>query len=442
MKKSKILSIVKKYRLYLNITLTTFVVFAIGSLFAKYYSIYFKKLVSKDMYINGNCSWLQLNPWPVRKHPTRYLGGFSAGGIEGYVGGSFEALLSLDKMETKKINSYTIKDESDDKKIDFNVELPADLKISKSSKDKVCCNFIKIETGSGIVYQSINQYGTQSDTSFFKESTPYRTNNFPAEFRLNKNNTVTCAFIKRKVNKNYLGSLPSDFFAWHPYAMSMAGPGQSIARDSAFTAILTFEKNEELDDEERPQIIMNSNTLFSKISSGEIQIGNSTRSGDLSINLEDLTHTLSLYFSKNKDKPFDIAISPSFEKDNDESWMMLGGSINYLFFTGPNFILRIGTEKFNLGTSDFVELEGYFFINLSFQPGSIPKLTVDGTARSCKINNLQILNTRWEQINPDVQGGIVGGFIGALLGLISSVTVQLLYKRRLNLNNSISSNKT
>jgi hypothetical protein len=125
-----------------------------------------------------------------------------------------------------------------------------------------------------------------------------------------------------------------------------------------------------------------------------------------------------------------MAISPLVEYDSSPGWFELAGGCRVAAISGPDGDVSIGSEKRHLDKLDRLEITGRLHVWLEFVQGRMPCVEVDGTARSAVLNGAELLTTRWGAINPNVRGGLLGGFVGFLASLIVQLVATLVRKPR------------
>ena len=353
-------------------------------------------------------------------------------GVKCQVVGSFKGLLFfIDRMTTYEIKKATIKELGGNAKKSVATNSISKLIIEPNSAKYPCMTYFDVQCAADYYYLTTKYKTLKPDQQSEAHPQLVSQERAPLEFTIPTKKWLNFKFINTEVEEpsdEFL--VPSEFAITTPIATERGTPEQKLSPGLSKTVIVEVTpqpgrlgKSVELN----PDAILNANNISMISRSASVSLNNTKYPGSFNIKLLDATHTIPVWFSKNQRKLFDIAITP--EKKKKPSWFAARGGVEYIYMSGKSCSLSIGREKYSLDSTDHIELVGNLVMGLDFYGGGLPEMIVDGKIKSCKINGVEIIPTRWETVNPSVRGGLVGGIVGFVLSLIVNI-LSMRYRER------------
>lgn len=209
--------------------------------------------------------------------------------------------------------------------------------------------------------------------------------------------------------------LPPDIFAQAPQGAGIIPAKSSpLQLDSAHSLVFNFTSS----DTTRTEFGLYSKAITSRISGGAITIGNTKKTGDYVISTVSGFQLSSIYLNSKTNVGFALALSPL---SSAQDYFLLQGSATYIKIAGTDIKVGLGKDRIDLDKTERLEMEGEFILYLYFSPPSLPNVQIDGRAKSVKLNNIEILPSRWRSIDANVRGPIIGALIAAIAGVIVGI---------------------
>ena len=380
--------------------------------------------LSYNIHLESSPNWIQCITSHVIRKEAISLPEIQTRGLWSIASGNIDLLLMIDSLNIKNVSKIKVMEMEKENEIDFNQTFPTVFKISKKSRNKPSKVILSIQEEIASVATSFPEK-TYEKKSLPKYSEKIDEKKFPLCFRIDKNQLVTVYFINNEVGAVSNKSIPFEFMTSSPLSCYAGSPGQHLSSKSAKTVVLKYD-NLQPKQMQNNRILINTREYVGIVYDSRLSVGNVDHTGNYSIVLSDLTHTTSVLLDSTENQ-FDLALTP--KKKNDKlSWFILQGAAKYFLISGPKTSFSLGVNKYNLTSTDRLEIIGDYIFLLEFTPDSMPKLFLEGKANSCKINGIQVLPTRWSLVNPGIQGGLVG----AIIGFLASLIIQVFSKRQSN----------
>jgi len=381
---------------------------------------FFIRIIPKEVRINANPNWVRITTGYAcgKKVPELQQSIFD--GISGEARGHFKAQFLLDKAETTEVAVLSIK--GGERNMDISLvglPSPIDLKITKNTK-------IKDSKWYGFFIYTRRENKQEGD---LKSNAPIiiSQDQPPLRFTLPKKIQLHIKFFESEIKDYPLETLPKEFMFRPPLETEEWGSKLKPATQSAETAILLFHNSHKYREGKQVEdtqndVMVNIKKLSGGLTSASVFLGKAEdHHGDFEIKLLELTHMLPVWISQNSEKPMSFAISPEHFEKGDSPRFIIKGGVKEVFLTGPFCSLSLGKEKYSLSSTDQLQISGDdLFLGLNFQAKSLPQLTMDGNAVSCKLNSDELLSTSWGSLNPTFRGGMAASLLGLLVGFIIS----------------------
>ena len=380
--------------------------------------------VIRQVHLQATPNWVHMVTSRSKFKEAIGLPSYDIEGVHVDLIGSFRALCPLRKATTHNVSEVKVHDNERNKDIMLDVGLPAVFAIEEDSKNVISRAYFRVSAPQGSLYFRRYEPKELAEKPFGEEH-PI-SEEYPALFfNLPPKYVLYIKFVERDVSESYPDAIPREFDIQAPLSVESGVLEQKLAVKSANTTLFSFYENvkEEKRVQQSPDFFINATNLVIRANSTNVSLGSLKRSGYFTSYLPKPKNMFSVWLKRNLRCPFDLAVTleKASIKDKQPSWLGIKGSVKHIFLSGPSCVLSLGRDRFDLSSTDRIEIFGDLIISLDHRPRSLPQIQIDGNAISCKVNGEELLPTRWGTMNPNVKGGIVGGAIGFLLSLILNI---------------------
>lgn len=384
-------------------------------------SWFYSAPVIRQVHLQATPNWVHMITSRSKFKEASGLPSYDIEGVHVDLIGSFRALCLLRKATTRNVSEVKVHDNERNKGIMLDVDLPAVFAIEEDSKDVISRAYFRGSAPQGSLYVGRYESKELAEKPLGEEHPISK--KYPALFfSLPPKYVLFIKFVERDISEYTLDAIPTEFTISAPLSVESGVLQQKLAVKSANTALFSFYENvkEGKRVQQSPDFFINATNLVIRAKLTNVSLGSFKRSGDFTSYFPKPKNMFSVWFNR-KLSSFDLAVTLEKASVKEPSWLGIKGGVQCIFLSGPSCVLSLGRERFDLGSTDRIEILGDLIMSLDHRPGSLPQIQIDGKAISCKVNGEQLLPTRWGMINPNIKGGIVGGVIGFLLSLIFNI---------------------
>lgn len=378
----------------------------------------FKTRVAENVHIKVKPNWIQFHTdknkinKEIPSIPTRAFSG-----MYGIANGRFHSLCFIDtlKMDVDSIYEFNYY-RSEEINIEQIANSNASIRIQNSEKEYITPVIFSFWDKNGLYTRSIpiKDFSNPRPKNKSKVNKP----NANFIFECPSDILVTVKFINSSLINCTDKRIPVDFFIDNPIINSASLYNQGLVTDSCITTVIEFNENDSV------KLAIGADKMGTIVNGGIIEVDTSIFRGEYMFGSKNNIDIKQFNISKNNNKPFDIGIELESNNEGDAYYNIIS-SANYVFFTSPKGNISVAEKHFEITDVDKVLMYGDFHLALSKKNRDLAGLTLEGVAHSIKINNKEILLTRWEQIDSGIRGGLIGGILGFILSLITMLIKRL-----------------
>lgn len=381
----------------------------------------FGRPVPVTVHVDGSPNWVHLLTADASADAGPGLPVYREVGV-GLVGrGSFDLLCFIRNLRSSSVSDLKVIDEDLDTEITVDVRLPASFEMSKYPENALGKVFLSAEGVQGGIDVIPPDSGSTELTNAI--AAPITASKPSLFFGIPERHVLRMKFVERKVGEATTGNIPTEFAIQSPIAVDFGTPKQTLSEQRANTWVLCFHENIKAEDRRvetsnDPDLLVNPTKLLAIARGVRLTVGNMTRHGNITTIVKQPSHMFPIWLSREASLPFQFAVTPDISDTTAPTWLCMSGGTRRMYLSGPSCSFSAGDTKRALDSTDRLDLSGEFVYRIEFQPPTLPRLVLDGKAVSCKVNDSEILLTRWGRINPNVRGGLVGGIAGFLLSWV------------------------
>ena len=384
---------------------------------------FFNEPVIRQVHLQATPNWVHMVTSRSKFKEAIGLPSYDIEGVSVDLIGSFRALCLLRKATTRNVSEVKVHDNERNKDIMLNVDLPAVFSIEEDSKNVISRAYFRVSAPQGGLYFRRYEPEELAEKPFGEEH-PISEEHPALFFSLPPKYVLYIKFVESDVSESTLDAIPREFDIRAPLSVESGVLQQKLAVKSANTILFSIYENveERKRVQQSPDFFINATNLVIRTKSTNVSLGSLKRSGGFTSYLPKPKNMFSVWLKRNLRSSFHLAVTLEKASVKEEpSWLGIKGGVKHIFLSGPSCVLSLGRDRFDLSSTDRIEILGDLIMSLDYRPGSLPQIQIDGKAISCTVNGEELLPTRWGTMNTNVKGGIVGGAIGFLLSLILNI---------------------
>lgn len=375
----------------------------------------------KHLHLSGYFNWIECRSDTAGYRETPEGKVLYSTGIQGIGMGDFDAVMFIDSTSKDTVNHLMLYGGDSAIPVHHGETFPNTFKITP--KDSLTSVFVTMHlTGNKHVIdfplvemvtppEGFDTLEHQSDFYIPQESEPW-----PNLYMFYPSKQLVRISVAESPVMKFGGRfLPPDLFAQAPQGAGMIPTKSSpLQLDSVHSLVFQITSS----DSARTKFRLISKAVTSRISGGVVSIGNTTKKGDYVISTVSDFQLSSIYLNSKTNVGFALALSPL---SSAQDYFLLQGSATYIKIAGTDIKVGLGKDRIDLDKTERLEMEGEFILYLYFSPPSLPNVQIDGRAKSVKLNNIEILPSRWRSIDANVRGPIIGALIAAIASVIIGI---------------------